>query len=125
MSYFIKKCAECGAENNPAEHDCGQCGKPLPAVKTESPHKPPPARQSLSQAESTKSAAVHAANLSGETVIVDVKIRFWSMVVILVKLAFASIPAVLIVVGILLFIASVLDVGTLFMQHLGVILGSK
>lgn len=124
MNYFVKKCVECDTENNPAEYECVRCGKPLPSIKTESPDKPP-ARQNPPHPEPAKHGAGRAANPSGETVIVDVKIRFWSMVIILVKLAFASIPAVLIVVGILLFIARVLDVGTLFMQHLGVILGSK
>lgn len=100
MSYYVKVCPKCKSLNNAALTYCGKCGADLPLIKIESDVAPPAppayAIQNNAPAHASEQAATPAAG-PVECKIVDVEIKFLSMVALLVKLAIAAVPAAVIV----------------------------
>lgn len=104
MSYFVKVCSRCKAPNNAWLVYCGKCGADLPQTKIETDIPPPaPPAYAMPQTCEAGPPSTDAASSSKqfaspiECKIVDVEIKFASMVALLVKLAIAAVPAALIV----------------------------
>ena len=107
MAYYVKKCAYCGAENHPSEITCLKCGKDLPEFKTESANEPltrpksaiaPDRRGSLSPAGAYDSNDSENQPQAIPVIVMDVNMKFASMVGFMVKWAIATIPALIILI---------------------------
>lgn len=72
-----------------------------------------PAHQNPAMAETARQrkleAAIEDTSRAQPVVVVDVKIKFWSLVVLMIKVAFAAIPATIIVAMIWAFLAGLLS----------------
>jgi hypothetical protein len=72
-----------------------------------------PAHQNPAMAETARqrkmAAAIEDTSRAQPVVVVDVKIKFWSLVVLMIKVAFAAIPATIIVAMIWAFFAGLLS----------------
>lgn len=95
-------------------------GKTPPPTSKQSDPSPPssfrppiPAHQNPVMAETARQrkmeAAIEDTSRAQPVVVVDVKIKFWSLVVLMIKVAFAAIPATIIVAMIWAFIVGLLS----------------
>jgi hypothetical protein len=91
-------CPECKRKNLDKARICEQCGAFLKGGARVRRTAPTVSRTVVSAA--TKS---HDAQ---KIIITDIKVPFWSMVILMVKLVFASIPAIIIIALFVLFLIS-------------------
>lgn len=102
MTYYVKKCPNCGTINNPSDALCRECKRILPNVKTESETRPPPAITGHEAEPMTESPPEKPAQDKQDHIIqasiVDVNMPFLSMVGFMVKWALAAIPAAIILI---------------------------
>lgn len=107
MSYYVKKCAECGAINHPSLTTCWRCSSPLPDSKTESKVAPPNPLANAHHANN-QTPIIDDARIT-PCRIVDIEMPFWSMVNFMVKWAIAAIPAFIILIILGVFAIAVLS----------------
>lgn len=102
MSFYVKKCLSCGAENHPSEIACLRCDKDLPEAKTESDREPLTRPKPVSRPTPVKQPETIRLQPT-EVVVTDIDMKFASMVGFMVKWAIATIPALIILlfVGVL------------------------
>lgn len=121
MTYWVKKCANCGAINNPSEVLCLKCSVMLPASKVESndaPPKPseeavraigkhvespaPPGQNSESQPTTIQQTPLMSGSRPIQVVVTDLDIPFGQLVWLSAKIMLAALPA-LMLAGLIVF----------------------
>lgn len=104
MTYFVKRCARCGAINHPAEVQCLACADLLPLDKIASDSAPPnpserAARAALRAATQPRDAASVATFTRPDSpipvIIRDIRMPFWSVFDLSTRFILAAIPAAL------------------------------
>lgn len=91
-------CPECKRKNLDKARICEQCGAVLKGGVRVRRTAPTVSRAVVSSAKHSDSK---------EIIITDIKVPFWSMVILMVKWVFASIPAMIIIALFVLFLISV------------------
>jgi hypothetical protein len=117
VSYYVKVCPKCKAQNHPSMTYCAKCGGDLPSIKQESDTKPidppayaaGPAKADASPATQPQSMAAQANTAPIQCRIVDIDLPFWSMVNFMVKWAVAAIPALIILIILAFFAVAILS----------------
>jgi len=99
MTYYVKRCARCGAVNHPAEVQCIACADLLPIEKIASDNAPPNPSERATRAAlraNTQKLAPGANTTPSDPVkviITDIRLPFWSVFDLVTRIILASIPA--------------------------------
>jgi hypothetical protein len=106
VTYFVKKCLNCGTENHPDQFLCTKCERMLGPQKTESNTKPvrlpePPEPAHDESVQAIQPRITGNTTKPSEVRIVDINMPFASMVGFMVKWALAAIPAAIILLFVL------------------------
>ncbi len=102
MSYWVKKCAQCGAVHHPNDAVCRDCLEELPVQKVQIDTPPPPPNR-LGPAPTPVRAIpatspLRANNEPLSVVVTSLDIPFLQLIWLMAKVIMASLPALLVAV---------------------------
>lgn len=111
MDYWIKRCAQCGADNHPNDILCAKCKTMLPASKIKSAKEPP--RPNMEHIKHDQHAerpgqAIATPQVGQQIIITGIDMPFGQMVKTLTLLFLAAGPAIAIAT---LFVVIAIDIG--------------